>query len=616
MADDNEEAEDERAIELSSIAAIYPELVIDPDNSYVASIEIPVEPIESLAIRFPSAMSSTTAPGQPTPPVSDGSSQSKTSSEAVRPELPRGPVQDIHHLSYLPHLHLSISLPKGYPTERPPLFHLEIEPPWLPEEKLRALEEKGTSMWENFGRDQVVFAYIDYLREAAERAFGLERGKENTWEASSDLKLALLDFDIKAKRAKFEQEIYDCEICLDPKKGAICHKMSLCGHVFCVACLQDFYTSCITEGDVDSVKCLAPKCGQENRPPSKRRKRDRTLDPSELLQIPLEQEKVQRYITLKRKRALESDRDTIYCPRQWCQGAARSKKTEALDRNLNLNLDSDSGSESESESESGCSPSKAPEPTDPDSKISPPADRLAICTSCAFAFCRVCKAGWHGEFYNCSPRNRNTLTAEEKASEQYMLLHTSPCPTCNAPSQKTGGCNHMICFKCNTHFCYLCSSWLDAGNPYMHFNNEKTGCYMRLWELEGGDGGDVGHGFGGGIRVEENLRELALEGSDSDDGDNEGAEGWQEQVLAPFAAAVAARENIVIEIPPPPRQPRNQQAPRAAAARPHPRNNQNQNQNQNQGLRRFLELARNDAEDEWDSDELDDDTNDDDDGWE
>ena len=43
-------AEDERAIELSSIAAIYPELVKDPDNFYVTSIKIPVEPIESLAL--------------------------------------------------------------------------------------------------------------------------------------------------------------------------------------------------------------------------------------------------------------------------------------------------------------------------------------------------------------------------------------------------------------------------------------------------------------------------------------------------------------------------------------------------------------------------------------
>ena len=60
---------------------------------------------------------------------------------------------------------------------------------------------------------------------------------------------------------------------------------------------------------------------------SKKRKVKTQLSPSELLQIPLEPEVVQRYVKLKRKAALESDKDTIYCPRSWCQGAARSKKT-------------------------------------------------------------------------------------------------------------------------------------------------------------------------------------------------------------------------------------------------------------------------------------------------
>jgi len=81
-----------------------------------------------------------------------------------------------------------------------------------------------------------------------------------------------------------------------------------------------------------------------------------------------------------------------------------------------------------------------------------------------------------------------------------MKLHTTPCPTCAAPAQKTHGCNHMICFKCNTHFCYLCSAWLSPDNPYKHYNADNTGCYMRLWELEGGDGDDIGIGYAGVVQ--------------------------------------------------------------------------------------------------------------------
>ena len=97
-------------------------------------------------------------------------------------------------------------------------------------------------------------------------------------------------------------------------------------------------------------------------------------------------------------------------------------------------------------------------------------------------------------------KTTDELTEEDKASLEYLLLHTTPCPTCAAPAQKTHGCNHMICFKCHSHFCYLCSAWLSPANPYKHYNEETTGCYMRLWELEGGDGDDVGIGFAGGIQ--------------------------------------------------------------------------------------------------------------------
>ena len=53
----------------------------------------------------------------------------------------------------------------------------------------------------------------------------------------------------------------------------------------------------------------------------------------------------------------------------------------------------------------------------------------------------------------------------------------------------------MICTRCSTHFCYLCSSYLMSDNPYSHYNDLKGTCYMRLWELEGGDGEGLGRGY-------------------------------------------------------------------------------------------------------------------------
>jgi len=446
MADDIDEAADDRAVELASLAAIYPELVRDSANPFCASIDIPVEPIKEFAILFPNA------------PIEQ-------------------PTQDVHLLSYLPPLTLHITLPDGYPSLEPPLFSLSSESSWIPPWRLQLLRDAGGKLWENIGRDQVVFTYIDSLREAAEDGFNLTNHADGHLRVSQDLKLALLDFDLKAKRTKFEQETFNCSICLEPKKGVKCHKLSLCGHVFCVACLQDFFNSCITEGDVNNVKCIAPTCGEvETLPRKKNRNEDRTLDPSELLQVPLSQEQVKRYITLKRKKRYDADPTTVYCPRTWCQGPARTKASETAEALV-----------SEDEVQSA-----ETEPTmreERDTGYVAPADRLAICQDCNFAFCQVCKASWHGEFIWCSTRNKGELSAEEKASEEYLQLHSTPCPTCNAPCQKSMGCNHMTCPTCKSHFCYLCSSWLDKDNPYKHYNDEKNPCYMRLWELEGGDGG-------------------------------------------------------------------------------------------------------------------------------
>lgn len=225
-----------------------------------------------------------------------------------------------------------------------------------------------------------------------------------------------------------------------------------CGHVFCIQCLQDFYNNAIKEGDLASVRCLEPSCAKEREaahtPGDRKQRRPKTfISPSELLQIPLESEMVKRYVTLKYKTELESDKNTIYCPRAWCQGAARSKKHKKPE-GFNLHeAEDDSGSEDENPNTDSA---KTPKP-----KVKPfrPEDRLSVCEDCGFAFCSRCYEGWHGEFVVCAPkRDEEELNEEEKASLEFINLHTTPCPTCSCPAQKTHGCNHMYVSR---PFCVL-----------------------------------------------------------------------------------------------------------------------------------------------------------------
>ena len=288
---------------------------------------------------------------------------------------------------------------------------------------------------------------------------------------------------------------------------------------------------------------------------------------------------------------LESDRTTIYCPRQWCQGAARSKKYPKP---------SDKAQAGESEDEDEATPPlPAYDPNSSDSKLPPPSERLAVCEDCSFAFCIVCGSGWHGEFAPCFPRKQHELSAEEKASEDYLKSHSTACPTCDARCQKTHGCNHMICFRCNTHFCYLCSSWLDEGNPYQHFNTPWKPCYQRLWELEEGDGIDP-------------ARFRPVEDFDEEEGDEDDEDGDHPGLAPPGDALAPPPPPPPPPAPPPPPQ-RQQPARRVRVnprvqqglARPRPMPNVLERGPPVQGLQRFLQMVENDEEDEWDSDELD-----------
>lgn len=581
MADDDPgEDGDERTLELSALQAIYPEILILPQDNTTGDdikviLQIQVEPLNPLQIHTPSL----------------AEKNGNLDAPAIITITSNGPdFQDLHTLSFLPPLTVEFALSSQYPLHAPPGISLSTQHSWLAKDKIEKLEWSVRNLWEENGHDQVLFTCIDYLVVAAEDAFGTL----HVLEVSSDLKVALLDFDVKAKRQKFEKETFECGVCLgeplasrsyllssnsrvEPKKGSVCHRLLSCSHVFCIECLQDFYNTCITEGDVGSVKCLAARCpADSNTHPTKAmpatpHKSDRTLESSELLQIPLSQETVQRYIKLKRKKLLESDRNTVYCPRQWCQGPAQANAPAI---------------------------STQPDNSDPP-PLPAPKDRLAICEDCSFAFCLVCKASWHGEYFTCFPRSQFEISVEERASEEYMKLHTQPCPTCDARAQKTHGCNHMICFKCDTHFCYLCGSYLIKENPYEHFNTPGRPCYMRLWELEAGDDGEFGQGYGGG-----RAGGVGEFGEEDDDYDSDEDDVQIERLPPVPGPPIRHLPPIILAAPraPPP------VAPPAAAGRgARLRAERNVAVGEAAGLQRFLEMARDDNEDEWDSDEMSDD---------
>ncbi|KAF2015330.1 RING finger protein-like protein [Aaosphaeria arxii CBS 175.79] len=451
-----EDTADERVEELETLQSIYPELEINLEQPTrpSARINLQVSPIAPLQIIFE-------------------------------------PESAIHRLSYLPPLLLDLILIENYPLQSPP--EVKLTSSWIPKPTLQKLEKEASSQWEEYGGMQMIFAYISYLQEAAESSFGLSSLK-----LPISLKSAILDYNDQMKREKFDHETFDCGVCLEPKKGSACYQMQRCGHVFCKACLQDYYNNCIAEGDVNNVKCMAPDCGKTGNAAIDRQKKERLVSPKELLQIPLSFENVKRYAELKRKKKIEADPTIVFCPRSWCQGAMRTEKYPKIVDVSQMEEDSDDEVIAEPANDGAGQEEGQEEQPKKLTDKERDKDRLVVCEDCNLAFCKQCLASWHGDYYRCMPRQPKDLTEEDQASLNFILANTSPCPECTAPCQKSYGCNHMTCFQCKTHFCYLCGAWLEPGNPYKHFNEKRNkGCYQRLMDLATGDNGDGGVQFGG-----------------------------------------------------------------------------------------------------------------------
>lgn len=476
---------DEREEELSSITAIFPELIVHGVQS--ASLDLPITPSTPLLVRF--------VPQRPSTDVvaSNGDNAQRVGAAYVEHDV---------HLSHLPSLKAKITLPDGYPSDQPPVASLTTDHDWLPATTLKALEQHIAVLWEDYGQCQILYTYIDCLQQAAEQGFEVDQSPEGCLTLPTSLEQPLVEFDAFTKLSIFNEGKYDCGICLEPKKGSSCYKMKHCGHVFCQQCLRDYYNNAIKEGDVTIVRCLDPSCGKDLGG-VRQRKAHRPLHPRELLAMGIEEPTARRYVEMKRKKRIESDKKTVYCPRNYCKHPARDDRYPPIPENLDDYPESDSDTES---------------PQDRSSLATyDPNDRLAICENpnCRLAFCRTCYKSWHGPMQSCHPRDPTQLSAEEQASYDYIAKNTSPCAYCNAATSKTQGCNHMQCYQCKTHFCYLCGGWLDPSNPYPHYNKAGTPCYQRLWDMGEGDNGE-GNVFVGARHWEQMAREAALEADEAD----------------------------------------------------------------------------------------------------
>jgi len=102
--------------------------------------------------------------------------------------------------------------------------------------------------------------------------------------------------------------------------------------------------------------------------------------------------------------------------------------------------------------------------------ISDMASGTAKCVGCDTNFCFACGEQAHPPATCAEFERWNKVFS---SSQCWIAKNSKPCPGCNVPVEKDTGCNHMHCSRCDSHFCWVCLSFIGGyGDLSTHICNK------------------------------------------------------------------------------------------------------------------------------------------------
>ncbi|WVQ97419.1 hypothetical protein IAU59_004532 [Kwoniella sp. CBS 9459] len=326
----------------------------------------------------------------------------------------------------------------------------------------------------------------------------------------------------------FERTAFSCSICLENRKGKSCIQMPSCGCVFCMPCLSSCWSLAITEGSLESVSCPSVSC-TKTRALRNRAEVVPGVD-ADLVESVVGPALRERWEDIKERRKAEIDPSYTICPRPTCQAAvpppvqptllaSTSSATSSSSRVIRLSDISPAASTATATLSSSSIPRMPAAPAAAAETSIANEDRwerYRVCPKCSFSFCLYCNATWHGPHTPCAfPQTSLIVTEylsypegsegrkkmelrrgkaniermvakhlEDEANKQWLEGKTRACAGCGVRVEKSHGCNHMTCGRCNAHFCYRCGEPIKPTDPYKHFNTPGKACYMKLFDAE------------------------------------------------------------------------------------------------------------------------------------
>ena len=234
------------------------------------------------------------------------------------------------------------------------------------------------------------------------------------------------------------REEHICEICGDPSIELLSNPD--CTHSFCKLCWMEYFSSKVKDGKVTNIPCPGFGCEE--------------LVNQEMVLRLLPSEMSAKFAHFDLGSFIEGNPNTRWCPHPGCERAVHLKpsKVDGVAEGGATRSVSDS-------SESSGQSSTVIQQRNVDCGAG-----HFFCWSCSEEAHDPCNCdswkAWKSKIASLADKDISRASAallkERATSEAWVAKNSKPCPKCKIPIQRSDGCNHMTCSKCNHDFCWAC----------------------------------------------------------------------------------------------------------------------------------------------------------------
>ncbi|KAK7307320.1 hypothetical protein VNO77_40265 [Canavalia gladiata] len=421
-------------------------------------------------------------------------------------------------IQYLPPIVLTCLLPKSYPSHQPPIFTISVK--WLEPVKVLSLCSKLDSIWAEQQGQEVIYPWVEWLHGSSLSHLGFDKeiklgpyGMNHVGDERVVSVAGFIDADIPFLRSynderyheNFLKKFHECSICFSEYPGTEFIRLP-CNHFFCLKCLQTFTKIHVKEGTVGNLQCPNEKCA--------------VMIPPGLLKRLLGKEDYERWESMMLEKTLASMSDVVYCPRcetpciededqhaqcpkcyfSYCTLCRERRHVGiacmTLDMKLQILKDRQNSSQLKADQKrrelEKINEMLSMKEIHRDSKLCPSCD-MAIsrtegcnkmkCGNCGQYFCYRCNKAIdasdpYGHFRDGScelfphemveswQERINHRQAVGQLQAELFPQRGLACPNCRQFNAKIGNNNHLFCWACQSHYCYLCNEIVRRGTKH------------------------------------------------------------------------------------------------------------------------------------------------------